>query len=354
MLDLVSKRWWFLILSTALILPGIIFILIGGIKPSIDFTGGSSWELYFAGNPPSMRDIEQTMIDADNAFIQELNRKPNPNNQERDLLTLRANQRFTASASPSEGGLVLVRTGLIGDATGEKTFIDKALSDKFGTAYQTNRSSVTSNSPTVAAEVTWRAIMAVAAASIGILLYLWWAFRKVRNPVRYGVCAIFGMIHDVMVVLGIFAVLGFFFNVEIDALFVTALLTVIGFSVHDTIVVFDRLRENQIRYPGEPFDVMVNHSLVQTLSRSIVTSLTTVFTLLALYLFGGASIRSFVLALLIGMISGTYSSIFNASMLLVVWEKGEIGRVFGIKPKNKGGSNKPKLEERKPASKVTV
>jgi preprotein translocase subunit SecF len=354
MLDLVGKRWWFLIFSIALIIPGLIFIIIGGLKPSIDFTGGSSWELYFSGNPPASRDIEQTMVDADNTFIQELSRKPNPNNQERDLLTLRANQRFTASASPSEGGLILVRTGLIGDATGEKTFIDNALTQKFGAAYQANRSSVTSNSPTVAGEVTWRSIMAVGAASIGILLYLWWAFRKVRNPIRYGACAIFSMLHDVLVVVGIFAILGFFLNVEIDALFVTALLTVIGFSVHDTIVVFDRLRENQIRYPGEPFDVMVNHSLVQTVSRSIVTSLTVIFTLLALYLFGGTSIRSFVLALLIGMISGTYSSIFNASMLLVVWETGEIGRFFGIKPKNKGGSGKPKVEEGKPVSKVTV
>ena len=136
------------------------------------------------------------------------------------------------------------------------------------------------------------------------------------------------MLHDVLVVIGVFAFLGFFFNIEIDALFVTALLTVIGFSVHDTIVVFDRIRENTLRRTGDTFEQTVNYSLLQTLVRSLNTSLTVVFTLLALYLFGGESIKNFILALLIGMISGTYSSIFNASLLLVVWERGDLARFF--------------------------
>ena len=144
---------------------------------------------------------------------------------------------------------------------------------------------------------------------------------------KFGVTALVALVHDVIVVVGIFAILGTFVGLEIDALFVTAMLTVIGFSVHDTIVVFDRIRENRARHAGEPFDEIVNHSILQTLARSIMTSFTVVLTLLALYLFGGQAINNFVLALLIGIISGTYSSIFNASPLLVVWHKWEDNRL---------------------------
>jgi len=147
-----------------------------------------------------------------------------------------------------------------------------------------------------------------------ILLYLW-----ARFGFRYGTAAIVALLHDVVVVVGIFAMLGFFFGLEFDALFVTALLTIIGFSVHDTIVVFDRIRENRIRHAGEPFGAIVNHSILQTLGRSINTSLTVVVTLTALLLLGPATIRTFTLALLIGVVSGTYSSIFNASQLLAAW-----------------------------------
>jgi preprotein translocase subunit SecF len=160
-------------------------------------------------------------------------------------------------------------------------------------------------------------------ASVAILIYLTLVFRKVPNAFRYGICAIFALLHDVLVVMGIFAILGHAFGTEIDALFITAVLTVIGFSVHDTIVVFDRVRENITRRRFDRFEDVVNYSLVQTLARSINTSITVILTLFALYLFGGVSIRNFVLVLLIGIISGTYSSIFNASMLLVIWEKGE-------------------------------
>jgi preprotein translocase SecF subunit len=183
-------------------------------------------------------------------------------------------------------------------------------------------------SGSVASETTRNAVLAVIAASVLILLYIWFAFRKVDKPWRYGTCAIIALLHDVLVVLGVFSILGWLFGFQIDALFITALLTVVGFSVHDTIVVFDRIRENMTRRTSEKFDQVVNASLVQTMARSLNTSLTVIFTLSALTLFGGASIRPFTLALLVGIVSGTYSSIFNASMLLVMWDRHEF--VFGL------------------------
>lgn len=180
-------------------------------------------------------------------------------------------------------------------------------------------------SGSVASETTRNAFLAVVAASVLILLYIWFAFRKVDKPWRYGACALIALLHDVLVVLGVFSILGWLFAVQIDALFITALLTVVGFSVHDTIVVFDRIRENMQRRTAETFDQVVNASLVQTMARSLNTSLTVLFTLSALTLFGGETIRPFTGALLVGIFSGTYSSIFNASMLLVIWERGELG-----------------------------
>jgi preprotein translocase SecF subunit len=179
-------------------------------------------------------------------------------------------------------------------------------------------------SGSVAAETTRNAVLAVLAASVLILLWIWFSFRKVDRPWRYGTSAIVALLHDVLVVLGVFSILGWLIGFQIDALFITALLTVVGFSVHDTIVVFDRIRENMQRRTSETFDQVVNASLVQTMARSLNTSLTVIFTLSALTLFGGATIRPFTLALLVGIISGTYSSIFNASMILVMWDKGEL------------------------------
>ncbi len=185
-------------------------------------------------------------------------------------------------------------------------------------------------SGSVASETTRNAFLAVLAASGFILLWIWFSFRKVDRPWRYGTSAIVALLHDVLVVLGVFSILGWLVGLQIDALFITALLTVVGFSVHDTIVVFDRIRENMQRRTSETFDQVVNASLVQTMARSLNTSLTVIFTLSALTLFGGSTIRPFTLALLIGIISGTYSSIFNASMVLVMWDKGEFNlrRIF--------------------------
>ena len=181
----------------------------------------------------------------------------------------------------------------------------------------TDQRSLVSVGPLISGELTQQAIILVIIGSIGILLWMTYRFRDVR----FGATALVALVHDVIVVVGIFALLGTFFGVEIDGLFVTAMLTIIGFSVHDTIVVYDRIRENRARYAGEPFNDIVNHSILQTLGRSINTSVVVIFTLTALLLFGGTAIQTFILALLIGITSGTYSSIFNAAPLLTLWEE---------------------------------
>jgi preprotein translocase SecF subunit len=209
---------------------------------------------------------------------------------------------------------------------GQITAIEHNLQSRYGYVSEISKQTV---GPSIAGSTTLRAFYAVLLAAVVILLYIWWAFRKVSKPWRYGTCAIIALLHDTLVVLGLYAIFGKFFNMQVDTLFVTALLTVIGFSVHDTIVVFDRIRENMQKRTAESFETIVNASLVQTLARSLNTSLTVLLTLSALTLFGGVSIRTFTLTLLIGIFSGTYSSIFNASMLLVIWENGELGRLFG-------------------------
>ena len=219
--------------------------------------------------------------------------------------------------------------------------VKAALANSGNYIYVLNNSTV---SGSVASETTRNAFLAVLAAAVLILLYIWFSFRKVAKPWRYGTCAIIALLHDVLVVLGVFSILGWLFNVQVDALFITAVLTVCGFSVHDTIVVFDRIRENMIHRSSESFDQVVNASLVQTMARSLNTSLTVLITLSALTLFGGTTIRTFTLALLIGIFSGTYSSIFNASMLLVIWERGEL--FFGRFNRDRTPDNRRDRESR--------
>jgi preprotein translocase subunit SecF len=185
--------------------------------------------------------------------------------------------------------------------------------------------------PTISQESTRSAILAVLGASVAILLYLTWAFRNAPHPIRYGVCALISMVHDILLMMGVASILGYLIGLEVDALFLTAMLTILSFSVHDTIVVFDRIRENLALRREETFADIVNHSIVQTLPRSINTQLTTMFTLTALLLFGGETISDFVTILLIGLISGTYSSIFNAAQILVIWEHREWENWFGRK-----------------------
>ncbi len=213
----------------------------------------------------------------------------------------------------------------------KKNEIEATLREKFGDFIELSFGTV---SGTISSEVVIRAAETVAIAALAIMGYLWFAFRQVPHAFRYGVAAIIAMFHDVLVTIGMAALLGEIFHWEVDALFLTALLTIIGFSVHDTIVVFDRVRENLVRMRGERFDKVVNFSIIQTMNRSINTQLTVVFTLLALILFGGITIRHFVTLMLIGLLSGTYSSIFNAAQILVVWEYREWRTWFRRKPKS--------------------
>jgi preprotein translocase subunit SecF len=207
----------------------------------------------------------------------------------------------------------------------EREDIEKALGDRFGAFTVRDFASV---AETVSREIGRNAAIAVIAAAVGILLYISWAFRHLPKPWRYGTCAVIATMHDTVVVVGLFSIFGKVFGMEINTMFITGLLTIIGFSTHDTIVVFDRIRENVSRNPGVAFPEIVNASLTETLARSINTSMTVVVTIVALLLLGGVTIQSFLLVLLIGVISGTYSSIFVASQILVSWEQGDVPRIF--------------------------
>jgi len=227
--------------------------------------------------------------------------------------------RFTAVNVLADGGIVELRYIVIDPAKGARIHSGKladlrfALESKFGPIDEVRQEA--NIGPIISAEIAQQALILIILGSIGILAWVTFRFQDFRM----GATAITALIHDVIVVVGTFAIAGTLFGLQIDALFVTAMLTVIGFSVHDTIVVYDRIRENRIRHAGEPFEAIVNHSLLQTLGRSLNTSLTTVLVLTALLLFGSDATRAFVFAMVIGIISGTYSSIFNASALLVDW-----------------------------------
>jgi preprotein translocase subunit SecF len=300
MTRLASKRKLWFTISLMVIVPGLISLLFSGLKLGIDFTGGTLWEMRFS-QPATALQIETALRGAgvDTVIVQQ-----------------------SGSAGDET---YLVRMPEVREGSPRKAELAKALESGVGPFTELEYSTV---GGALSTEIRNRAIVAVAIASVGILLYMAYAFRNTQNPLLYGSSALVAMLHDILVVLGVFSILGLLFNVQIDALFITALLTVIGFSVHDTIVVFDRIRENLAKHSGDSFEAVVDYSLAQTIVRSLNTSLTVIFTLLALVLFGGGSTRLFVLALLIGIISGTYSSIFNASQLLVAWENGEIQRVF--------------------------
>ena len=310
--DIIGKRYYFFLLSAIVIVPGVLALIFWGLKLGPDFTGGSELTVRvpLANQSTQLQNLVVRQTHATVEFVQPVLATTCPTNCQYIIRTsfLNSNQiaRVTAALPVRYPGPKATR-GIV------------QTSDSVGA--------------TVASSTTQNAIEAVIAAAIAILLYITFAFRKMPHPARYGTAAIIAMLHDVLVVLGIFAILGHFLNVEIDATFVTAMLTIIGFSVHDTIVIFDRIRENVNRRTGEPFEAVVNHSVLQSFVRSINTSFTVVLTLGAIFLFSGESIRYFVLAMLIGIISGTYSSIFNASPILVVWDTGELKRFIpGRKP----------------------
>jgi preprotein translocase subunit SecF len=300
MTRLASKRKLWFTISLVVIVPGLISLLFSGLKLGIDFTGGTLWEVRFS-EPATAPDIETALHGA-------------------------GSETVIVQQSGSAGDeTFLIRMPEVPEGSPRKAELTTALESGVGPFTELEYATV---GGALSTEIRNRAVIAVAIASIGILLYMAYAFRNTQNALLYGSSALVAMLHDVLVVLGVFSILGLLFNVQIDALFITALLTVIGFSVHDTIVVFDRIRENLAKHSGESFEEVGDYSLAQTIVRSLNTSLTVIFTLLALVLFGGGSTRLFVLALLIGIISGTYSSIFNASQLLVAWENGEIQRFF--------------------------
>ena len=291
-MNIIGKKNIYFAISLLVIIPGLISLLLFGLNLSIDFTGGSRMTMVSDG-PIS----NKTLVDVKNIV----------DSNKVKLISLQSSQKT-----------ISIRTIPLDQKMHAKLLseIEKAVKLK--------EDEFTTIGPTIGSETTINAIEGVAIASILIVLYIAWSFRQIPKPAsswRFGICAIIALLHDVLVLIGVFSILGHFFNVEVDSLFVTALLTVIGFSVHDTIVVFDRIRENLRRMVGMSFPTVVNASILQTLTRSLNTSLTVILVLFTLLLFGGESTRWFIVALLVGIISGTYSSIFNAAPLLVLWEE---------------------------------
>lgn len=282
-----NRKIWFFI-SGALVLASIVAFILWRLNLGIDFTGGTILELEYNQSRPTLEEIKKKL----------------------DPLALE-----NLSFQPIGDKGVIFRLKDINEEKHQEFL--KALGDVTEKRFN-------SIGPTIGKELRQRSIIAIVLVLVMIIIYIAYAFRKVSRPVaswKYGVVAILALIHDITIPAGLFVVLGKFKGVEIDILFVTALLTILGFSVHDTIVVFDRVRENLKRLGSENFEDIVEKSVKETISRSINTSFTVVLTLLAIIFFGGESIRYFVLALLVGIIAGTYSSIFIASPLLVMWQK---------------------------------
>jgi preprotein translocase SecF subunit len=417
--DVVGRRRWFFLFSALITIPGLIFIFLtpitngqAGLKFSIDYTGGTRWQIHFADPNVTTDGIKAVLTEQDlgDSTVQELAGKwfdiktkpiglstpppsatppptlnpselgspsasasaapsasasasgPSPSSSASGSAEASASASGSANPSASASASVAPSGSASAEASASASTAPSAspsasesaaasaspspsaspaptptpspsgpgipTSGKLGevaTALQAKlgpidgQRQLTTVGPVVSADLINQAIALILVGALGILIWITFRF----HDVKFGVTALVALLHDVIVVVGTFAVLGTLFGIEIDALFVTAMLTVIGFSVHDTIVVFDRIRENKARHAGEPFAAIVNHSVLQTFGRSINTSLTVVLTLMALFLFGGSAIRIFVLALLLGIISGTYSSIFNASPLLVVWQEWE-------------------------------
>jgi len=285
------KKWWFII-SGIVILPGFISLFTWGLRWGIDFKGGTLYEVKIKKEEVKIAEVRETL-------------KP-----------LNLPDLTVISTGPST---FLLKTAQIEQEKVDE--IKETLKSKFGETEEIRYETV---GPVVGKDLKKKAIWAISLACLFIILYIAWAFRNVPKPqssFKFGISAIAALIHDVLVVLGTFSIIGHFLGYEADAYLITAILTVLGFSVHDTIVVFDRIRENLKRLPGINFETVANESVIQTLTRSINTSLTVILTLLALFLLGGETIKPFVLALLIGITTGTYSSIFNATPLLVVWQR---------------------------------
>jgi len=308
-LNFSERRPWFFLISLLVILPGIVFLILApGLNPGIDFTGGSSITIQFpegsGANQKAIRERlqaigypESTVQNLGNSVIDE--------------------ERYD---------LFFLRTKTLDET--KKDLLVTTLNNQFSPEQTNTLLSFDLVSAVIAQETVINACWAVLAAALGIFFYVWWAFRKVPRPIRYGLAAIVALVHDTLIVVGIFAILGYFLDTEVNTMFLIALLTVIGYSVNDTIVVFDKIRENVLTYTNRPFPEVVNLSISETMGRSLNTSFTLLVTLLALLLFGGATIREFLYVLIIGVVVGTYSSIAIATQVLVSWDQKTIGKLI--------------------------
>jgi len=306
MFDIIGKRRWYFLISALLIVPGLIAMIYSTVtfgtpvRLSIDFTGGSLMVIKFQqpATEDAIRDVFMS-YGFTNPVVQQLGR-PEDNTWQ-------------------------VRVGFTDVETVDK--IKASLAEQIGPIDE-GSSRLDTVGPAVGHEVTRSAAVAVVIASLLVGAFIIITFRHVPNAFRYGISAISAMVHDILVAMGFVSIMGLLFSWEVDALFLTAILTVIGFSVQDKIVVFDRIRENTPKRRGEPYETIVNRSILEVIHRSLTTQLNAMFVMIAILLFGGASIKQFIAVMLIGMVTATYSSIFNAVPLLVVWEKGEVGQFF--------------------------
>lgn len=304
-----ERRPWFFLISFLVILPGIIFLILApGLNPGIDFTGGSSLTMQF----PEGSEANQK------AIREKLNVIGYPESTVQNL--------GNSTIDEERYDLFFLRTKTLDET--KKDELVATLNNQFSPEQTNTLLSFDLVSAVIAQETVINACWAVLAATLGIFFYVWWAFRKVPRPIRYGLAAIVALVHDTLIVVGIFAILGYFLDTEVNTMFLIAILTVIGYSVNDTIVVFDKIRENVLTYTNRPFTEVVNLSISETMSRSLNTSFTLLVTLMALLLFGGATIREFLYVLIIGVIVGTYSSIAIATQVLVSWDQKTIGKLI--------------------------
>ena len=304
-----ERRPWFFLMSLLVILPGIVFLILApGLNPGIDFTGGSSLTIQFPeGSGANQKAIREKLqaIGYPESTVQNLG---------------------ISTIDEEKYALFFLRTKTLDET--KKDILVANLNNQFSPEQTNTVLSFDLVSAVVAQETVISACWAVLAATLGIFFYVWWAFRKVPRPIRYGLAAIVALLHDALIVVGIFAILGYFLDTEVNTMFLIALLTVIGYSVNDTIVVFDKIRENVLTYTNRPFPEVVNLSISETMGRSLNTSFTLLVTLLALLLFGGTTIREFLYVLIIGVIVGTYSSIAIATQVLVSWDQKTIGKLI--------------------------
>jgi preprotein translocase subunit SecF len=298
MFKIVERRGLFFLISLLAILPAIIYMVWSlttrgtPLPLSIDYTGGTLWEMRFDRDMP-LADVRQVFIDA--------------------------GHRAPTAFHVEDDRTVQVKFEAIDEQ--QKLALERQIDERLGAFEDLSFRTI---GPAIGAEVGRAAIIAVAVASLLILLYIWFVFRQVSHPFRYGACAVVALVHDVLVTLSFVCIMNLIAGWELDALFLTAILTVIGYSVNDTIVVFDRIRENFRRYRGESMALLTNRSIVETFQRSLGTVVTTLLTLVAVLVLGGPTIRQFAAVLVVGIISGMYSSIFNASPLLVAWDEGSL------------------------------